>query len=240
MRETRYGPLPELDDKPVKSTQRVIIFDSPDGTGKTNISYALSQRLGIPYFKMNTEHENWRKGKFKEALEFDQTYLLQFLKQTKYSVVIDRAYPAEWVYSQVFGRETNMELLRKLDEEFARIGTNIVIPVRDDYSKNRPDEVVDHEYLPKLHQKYMEFRDWTKCHTVTIYVDSYRENLKDQLDDITPELLFNGDMLLGTDVTLHRSVRNKFSDEDIKKAQAEQFANWTSSDHLKNRRWKNS
>ena len=64
--------------------QQIYIFDSPDGTGKTEIGKELSRRINIPYFKMTTEHENWRKGTFKEALRFDQTYIVEFLKQTRY------------------------------------------------------------------------------------------------------------------------------------------------------------
>jgi thymidylate kinase len=209
--------------KKTGNEQKIIIFDSPDGTGKTNIAYGLSVRLGIPYFKMNTEHENWRKGKFKEALEFDQTYLLQFLKQTGYSVVIDRAYPAEWVYSDVFRRETNTELLTNLDAEFAKLGTNIIIPVREDYSSNRKDELVDFAMLPKLHDKYLEFRDFTKCKTITIYVDSYKENLQAELDALIPELNFGPFSYDTFDVVLHRTIRNKFTDEDVKKASKEYF-----------------
>lgn len=201
-----------------KNEQRIIIFDSPDGTGKTNIGYALATKLGIPYFKMTSEHENWRKGKFKEALEFDQTYILEFLKQTGYSAVIDRAYPAEWVYSKVFGRETNDELLKKIDEGFSRLGANIIIPVRENYANARYDELVPNEMLEKLHSKYMEFRDFTRCKTITIYVDSYKENLQMELDALIPELDFGPFSYNTFDVVLHRTVRNKFSDDEIRRA----------------------
>jgi thymidylate kinase len=214
MGEQRIIGCPPMRPDTGETQQKIIIFDSPDGTGKTNIAVGLAAKLGLPYFKMNTEHENWRKGKFKEALEFDQTYLLQFLKQTGYSVVIDRAYPAEWVYSQIFKRETNMELIKKLDDEFARLGTCIVIPVRQDYKSARADDLVKNEMLPKLHDKYMEFRDFSKCSTVTMYVDSYRENLKEELDVLIPELNFNRHHRI--DIVLHRTVRNKFDDKEVR------------------------
>lgn len=164
--------------------QEIIIFDGPDGCGKTNIGQALSKHIGVPYFKMNTEHENWRKGKFKEALQFDQTYLAEFLKQVGCSVIIDRAYPAEWVYSQVFQRETDMETLRKVDDTFAVLDARIIIPVRRDYSTNREDELVGKEMLPILHKKYMEFRDWSNCSTHVLLVDDYQDNLRLELDAI--------------------------------------------------------
>jgi thymidylate kinase len=170
--------------------QQIIIFDSPDGTGKTNIAQSLSARLHIPYFKMNTEHQNWRAGKFKTALEFDQTYLLQFLKQTGHSVIIDRAYPAEWVYSKVFKRETNDDLLEEIDRGFAELRTNIVIPLRRDYSKNRADELVSNDKLPELHAEYQRFSRWSKCRSIQIHVDDFGNALHAETDFICRYLRF--------------------------------------------------
>lgn len=166
------------------SDQRVIIFDSPDGTGKTNIAKSFALRHKVPYFKFNREHDYWRKGMFKTALEFDQTYLLQLLQQTRLDVIIDRAWPSEWVYSKVFRRETNISLLKELDEEYSKLGAWIVVPLRDDYSENRLDEVVPSQRLDELHDVYNEFCEWTQCNTLRIYVDSYGNNLNDEITAI--------------------------------------------------------
>lgn len=189
-------------------TQNVIIFDSPDGTGKTEIALALSKELNIPYFKMNTEHENWRKGKFKEALEFDQTYLAEFLLQTKHSAIIDRAYPAEWVYSQVYGRETNMSILEQVDAKFAKMGARIIIPVRRNYNEARSDELVENHMLPILHEKYIEFKKWTKCNTITIYVDAFYNNLEYEIPALKRELSYNRDYYDSADISLFAYDRN--------------------------------
>jgi thymidylate kinase len=177
--------------------QRVIILEGPDGCGKTNIGQGLSKKMGIPYFKMTTEAENWRKGKFKEALEFDQTYLAQLLKQTGYDLIIDRAYPSEWVYSQVFGRETNHHVLRRVDDIFAEIGAHIVIPWRQDYAKCRADELVPNEKLKTIHDKYFEFIKWTKCDTIPVNVDHYGDNLQLELDYIIPLVSGYADIVRG-------------------------------------------
>ena len=42
----------------MKEKQEVIIFDSPDGTGKTNISQGLSVATGIPYFRMGSQQRS--------------------------------------------------------------------------------------------------------------------------------------------------------------------------------------
>lgn len=166
------------------TTQKIYIFDSPDGTGKTEISKELSRRIGIPYFKMTTEHENWRNGTFKEALRFDQTYIAEFLRQTHHSVIIDRAYPAEWVYSKVFNRETDDVVLERVDRIFSDLGAFIVIPVRDDYSNSREDEVVPREKLQEIHDTYKMFAEWTKCHVIELNVDKLQNDLNAEMDSI--------------------------------------------------------
>lgn len=165
----------------MKEKQRVIIFDSPDGTGKTNIAQALSKDIGIPYFRMGSQHDNWRRGKFKTALEFDQTYLAEFLSQTKTSVIIDRAYPSEWVYSRAYNRETNIEVLRQVDDMHASMGTVIIIPLRLDYRGSREDEVVEESMLAKLHEEYLNFRTWTRCKTLPLFVDALGNDLEQEL-----------------------------------------------------------
>lgn len=197
-----FPPLP-------KREQQIVIFDSPDGTGKTEIARGLSKELKIPYFRMATQHHNWRTNRFKEALEFDQTYLAQFLKQTRTNVVIDRAYPAEWVYSQVFKRKTNMDVLRQVDDEFARLGAYIIIPLRHNYENSRKDEVVPESKLIALHEKYLEFREWTKCNTITMYVDAFENDLDKQLPLLIKELRFEASLGISFDITLDRPYHEK-------------------------------
>lgn len=168
--------------------QRIIILEGPDGCGKTNIGQALSQRMGIPYFKPTTERDMWRDRSFKLALEYDQPYITQFLKQTGCSVIMDRAYPSEWVYSQVFKRETNHDVLGQVDFDFYKLGAQIIIPWRDDYSKNQDDDLVPADKLQELSDKYFEFIKWTRCDCIPINVNHYK-------DDIEAELKYLFDIL---------------------------------------------
>jgi thymidylate kinase len=151
--------------------QRVILMEGADGVGKTEIGRYLANLYGIPYFRMPSQHENWRKGQFKTALEFDQTYLAEFLMQTNHSVVVDRAWPSEWVYSQVYARDTNWELLEALDSLWMSMEAWIIIPLRRSFERAREDEVVTKSKLPLIQQKYLEFAEWTECNVITFYVD---------------------------------------------------------------------
>ena len=157
--------------------QRIIILEGPDGCGKTNIGQELSRRTGIPYFKPTLEREMWKNNTFKTALEYDQPYIAQFLKQVGCSVIMDRAYPSEWVYSQVYKRETNPAVLRQVDHAFACLGTDIIVCWRDDYSKNEKDDLVQGEKLQLLSDKYHEFMKWTECNKIPINVNHYKNDL---------------------------------------------------------------
>jgi hypothetical protein len=173
--------------------QKIIIFDSPDGTGKTNIAQALANQLTIPYFKYHGEHEFWKGNKFATALEFDQKFMAHYLYQTGHSLIWDRAYPSEWVYSQVFNRETNEDLIAKIDEMYSTMGAWIVVPLRDNYMGSREDELVPGSELRNLHDMYNLFcDDFTKCNTLRIYVDTFDNDITQELDAITSELSFYG------------------------------------------------
>ena len=174
--------------------QKVIIFDSPDGTGKTNIAQALSAKLNIPYFKYPAEHAFWKADLFATALEFDQKFMASYLYQTKSNLVWDRAYPSEWVYSQVFKRQTSFGTLRDIDNIYALLGAWIVVPLRTDYSNSREDDLVTNQQLAYLHDKYNEFCDeWTSCNTLRIYVDTFSNNLNSEITALIDHLSFHDD-----------------------------------------------
>lgn len=165
--------------------QMVLIFEGPDGCGKTNISQALSQLIGVPYFKNTNEWDFFENDPsyFVNALTYGDPYFLSYLKQTGASVILDRSYPSEWVYSKVFGRKTNEDVLTAVDSLYAQLGTRIILPFRTDYS-NVVDQFssVTSEKLAKIDKEYRNFANWTKCETLFVNVDD--ENLDRELFEI--------------------------------------------------------
>tara|TARA_R110002060_G_scaffold25513_1_gene34973 strand:- start:1231 stop:1773 length:543 start_codon:yes stop_codon:yes gene_type:complete len=168
--------------------QQVIIFEGPDGCGKSNIASALSDILGVPTFKNEAEWEHFPKGEktdyFLNAIRFAHPHLLEYFRQTKTSVILDRAYPSELVYSKIFGRNTDMKALRHCDDVCASMGAKIIIPHRTSYS-NVTDQFdfVDENLLNSVHDGYMNhFLKWTKCEVHLLNVDD--EDLSREVSDI--------------------------------------------------------
>lgn len=161
----------------------IILCEGPDGVGKTNISQALASHYHIPYFKVSTEHSNWKSNSFKSSIPFD-VLLPQFVEQTGVEFISDRCYISEIVYSRVFKRDTDWEALWQIDREWANQNAIIIMPLRRDYSKVT-DELVEQKFMDLLHDEYMNFSYETNCHVIKILVDDYDDDIERQLPVLT-------------------------------------------------------
>lgn len=155
--------------------------------GKSEISRALCKERGYTYFKNDAERRNFGESNdyFINTLRYGLTYFLSFLRQSDVSVVFDRCYPSEYVYSKAFDRKTDWTVLKECDEEMARLGAVIIIPVRNSYDNINDDthpHLVNSERLKMLHDLYVEFSHWTSCKVMFLNVDD--ENLQRELSEI--------------------------------------------------------
>ena len=165
----------------------LIAFEGPDRCGKSEIAAELSRQTGVPVFKNSGEWFTDLRDPsyFKNLLVYGATFLADFMQQTKVSVIMDRNYASEWVYSKYFNRETDLEILRKVDEKFAAAGGRFVICRRKSYNGIRDDlhDYIDSETLAGIDALYEEFAKWTRCETITVWVDD--ENLDREIKEIT-------------------------------------------------------
>ena len=170
--------------------QNIVIFDGPDRCGKTNMAQALSRRINVPYFKNRDEHKYFLSDPsyFLHAIRYVDTYFASYLEASGASVILDRAWPSEWVYSQTFNRPTDMELLRELDNRHAKLGTKIIIPLRKDYSRVRDEYDSINQKLTTLHDFYLKFHEWSNTQTKIIWVDD--EDLDREMQEITKFINF--------------------------------------------------
>ena len=166
--------------------QQIIVFCGADKTGKTEISQELSHKLKIPYFKVSREKLKFRNGDhFVNEMKYADPRLIDVLSQTGYSLIMDRGWPCEWVYSRFLNRQTDDGALRYSDNGFSQLGAKIIICYRNDYSglidEDRPD-LLTPTNLEKISKLYNEFGKWTKCDVFYLNVDS--ENLPEQITEI--------------------------------------------------------
>lgn len=164
----------------------LLALEGPDKCAKSEISVELCRRLNAGYFKNGGEWTADLRSPdyFKKLLEYGATLLVDFFVQVKCSVILDRFYPSEWVYSRVFERDTNEEVLRLVDEKFSQCGGVIVLCRRKSYNGIVDDlhSFIDSQMLEKLDAEYENFKLWTTCKVVEIFVDDH--DLDRQCNDI--------------------------------------------------------
>lgn len=142
-----------------------IFVIGPDRVGKTTLVQNMADITKIPTFKCPNEKEIFAVGG-RSSLTFDYT-LTKFIEQTGYRFISDRAYPCELVYSSVFDRETDYDLLIAIDEMHAKLGTKILY-VYSSVIPTEEDDIVPSEKYWDVVAGYEYFKTWTDCTVTTI------------------------------------------------------------------------
>jgi hypothetical protein len=161
-----------------------IAFIGPDMTGKSNIAEELSLQTGIPVFKNSGEWKTQLDSPeyFLNLLRYGGPFLMDFIRQTNTSVILDRFYPCELVYSEAFKRETDMEAVGWMDTNFAAANGKFIICLRKDYSGLVDDQYPDQlppSMLKILDIGYRAFYDSTACECLILETDDM--NLNNQI-----------------------------------------------------------
>lgn len=164
-------------------SQRIVIFEGPDNTGKTEIAQALSKKLGIPYWKNSREHELFRKGdgSISDSVIHGVPYLADFLMATGYSAILDRSYPTEFAYSYALGRYLNFPVLDQIDKMFSQMNS-IIIYCYKDYKGKYKDEFIDESLVESIKEAYETFFKMTRLKYIRL--NTTDENTERQVDEI--------------------------------------------------------
>ena len=162
--------------------QKILFFEGVDKTGKSNIAKCLSEIISAPYFKNTTEKLFFTDKTITKYRWLDQLYLYEFLKQTGYSVIIDRGFISDLVYTRIF-RKKNKETIEKLiivDKLFASIGAKIIYCYK---TKNTfVDDVIDIDKYSSLSNEYDRFLKLSSCEILRL--DTTDENIDEQIKRI--------------------------------------------------------
>jgi len=162
--------------------QKILFFEGVDKTGKSNIAKRLSEIISTPYFKNTTEKLFFTDKTITKYRWLDQLYLYEFLKQTGYSVIIDRGFISDLVYTRIF-RKKNKETIEKLiivDKLFASIGAKIIYCYK---TKNTfVDDVIDIDKYSSLSNEYDRFLKLSFCEILKL--DTTDEKINEQIKRI--------------------------------------------------------
>ena len=151
-----------------------ILFEGPDGCGKTTLAKRISETFNIAYHKNPYEHGEWKHPeRYKLMLRYTDLYFLTYLKNSGSSVCLDRAWTTEWVYSQVFKRGLEEDMLRQLDTLTKEIKDSVMVIT---YRNNPPlkgDELEGvNQHWVEIRDKYLELENWSKNRIIYINTEN--------------------------------------------------------------------
>jgi thymidylate kinase len=162
--------------------QTIIILEGHDKSGKSTIAEALSKRISLPIFKMSRPKYFW------DPLSF-QTYatesITQMLEQTGVSVILDRSFPSDYMYSTLFIRPYDYERGKKTDERFATMNALIVYCYKNKSSYLEDPEdasfisTKDYDKMKTIYSSFLR-----SSRTRSIEINTSDEDLEKQLTTI--------------------------------------------------------
>lgn len=139
----------------------VIVLEGPDGAGKTTLAEALCKKYDGHYI-----HRTWRKG----MDVFDHhTEALQIANQLAHEqlVVIDRLWPSEAIYGQVYRKESDYKHnSRAMDRVLLRMSALYVlcVPRNPDYvrtihARKHAQGLEMYDNIDQVTQRYIDWLD---------------------------------------------------------------------------------
>jgi hypothetical protein len=160
--------------------QNILCICGSDKIGKSFLIKELSKYINIPSYKAKNEQLDFvsSQDKFLQHLYWSDTRQLDLLEQLGFSIIMDRGWPCEWVYSRLYRRKTDDDQLFKNDTRYATLGTNIIFCYRNSYEglQDDLDPNLTSKNLQKIHDLYEEFFKLTKCKVTRICLDPMLKN----------------------------------------------------------------
>ena len=177
------------------SSQIIIIFEGHDMTGKTEIAKALAKELGIPYFKNKAEYD--KNYDSSAALKYQAPFTQKLLEATGQSIIFDRSWPSELIYSQVYERPTYKSILSMLDDRLSRMNSIIFILEKneEDYLEDA-HSMIEVEKYNAIKQAYHNFHSTSSTETHLINISEFKN--KDGSYNLLNELNYIFDILFST------------------------------------------
>lgn len=161
---------------------KAVIFEGPDGCGKTHIAKAFAERhVEFNYFKLKKDAAFVKEipaDVLKLGHELEAEFFTSLIKQVDLHVAFDRQYPSEICYGRAF-RKINEKYWKEIDLEHSKIGTKIIICIKNN---KRKDSLFNEEQIKIVEKEYLRFANETYCDVLILNTED--ENISEQLKKI--------------------------------------------------------
>ena len=162
----------------------LLIIEGPDNCGKTNIASLLSNILKIPVYKSGREVDAFNEIDAQyNILKWGVYEQLKMIETYGGGIIFDRFFPSEFVYSRVYNRKSDIELIKKYDKELNKLGGKIIF--LDKEVMDGEDDLIKEEKYQKIREQYEIYKnEITSCSHITI--DTSDRNTQKQLSKLLP------------------------------------------------------
>mgnify|MGYP001573055098 CR=1 FL=1 len=149
-----------------------IIICGPDLVGKTNIAAELSRVSGVPVYKSGREHKlfNEKDAQY-NVLKWGVYEVLRLVEVCDLSIIFDRSFTCEYVYSKVYKRNSDDGLVREYDRWWDSLDGKIVF--LDKPKMDGKDELINPEKYDEIRTRYEDYKKITQCKHLTIDTSDY-------------------------------------------------------------------
>jgi len=164
--------------------QFIIHFVGHDNAGKTSIAKELSSRLKIPYFNNPTNAEYHTNNPIANIAKLHAEGLLEYslLNQIGFSMIRDRNYVCERVYSTLYNRETDIEFLNELHKAYCIFPDFYIIYChKDGFKEKFEDEYVKEEEVFGLKMLYEATLSLLPHQEKILRLNTTNEDLEEQI-----------------------------------------------------------
>lgn len=144
-----------------------VIFEGPDGAGKTTITERVAKILGVPRIKASVLHD--------DAKTYTTTFNELLAMSLKPDIIIrDRwYYPSDTIYNPIVaGRMSVFSSgdIEYIEQQLDNVNTLVIIVVAEtaalvDRIGIRGDDYIEHSHLTKISEAYSKFILRTKLRT---------------------------------------------------------------------------
>lgn len=160
----------------------IIVFEGCDNVGKTTIAKKLAEILELPYYRYLDQRKAVKENDTYNITKYSSVFFADFIQHVNFSCIIDRHYPSEWVYAQVFNRHYDIDVLRQIDEGFMKANVNMIVCYKSKM-KHFMDWNTPLSKVKEIQDKYREFVQWSNVKNI-FELDTTNEDIDKQIEAI--------------------------------------------------------